>query len=216
MTQNKDWNINSAVAFTGHRPDKITHFRDSLEAEKSIRKSLSTEIVKLYDEGFRTFLTGMAEGFDLWGASEFLKLKRHWERVKNQERDKELVEKNSEFRLDDEVFAIENDYFSGVKCKGRSFEGRLVCVVPFRRFERVHSPESKPLFDLILAQADEVIYLSEYYYHGVYEHRNNYLVDASSRILTYYEDIAGGTRYTINRAQKLSVPITNILSPKLF
>lgn len=58
-TQNKRL---SRVCFTGHRPETIGR------SEFEIKELLRPVIIKSVNEGFRTFITGMARGFDLWAA----------------------------------------------------------------------------------------------------------------------------------------------------
>lgn len=58
-------NRTTTVAFTGHR-----HYRG--EADDALREQIRT----LYAEGFRTFLSGMAVGFDLSAAEAVLDLRR--------------------------------------------------------------------------------------------------------------------------------------------
>lgn len=58
-----------AVAFTGHRQERITTDRDTLFAE------LYRTIEELYRAGYTTFLTGMAQGFDLLAAEAVWQLR---------------------------------------------------------------------------------------------------------------------------------------------
>lgn len=51
-----------AVAFTGHRQGRITTKRDELFTE------LYNTIGRLYKQGYTTYLTGMAQGFDILSA----------------------------------------------------------------------------------------------------------------------------------------------------
>lgn len=67
--------INSleAVSFTGYRPEKIKNSQpdnDFLFAE--IQAHLLGTIHKLAEKGYKTFLSGMAAGFDLMAASAVL------------------------------------------------------------------------------------------------------------------------------------------------
>lgn len=57
-------NIENSVAFTGHRTYEG-------EADGELRQLLR----ELYDEGYRTFLSGMARGFDLAAAEAVLELR---------------------------------------------------------------------------------------------------------------------------------------------
>ena len=51
---------NKCVCFTGHRPEKLSL------AEDEVKAGLRLEISKAISEGYTTFLTGMAQGVDLW------------------------------------------------------------------------------------------------------------------------------------------------------
>ena len=53
-------------SFAGHRPEKLK------DDEATVRAFLQREIDLAVQEGFCTFLTGMAMGADLWAAEEFL------------------------------------------------------------------------------------------------------------------------------------------------
>lgn len=64
-------NINKAkaVAFTGHRQERISTDKETLFVE------IYNTIRELYVQGYNTFITGMAEGFDLLSAEAVLKLR---------------------------------------------------------------------------------------------------------------------------------------------
>ncbi len=55
--------------FTGHRPEKLKR------AEAEIISWLETQIRKAIDDGFVTFISGMARGVDIWAAEVVLCLK---------------------------------------------------------------------------------------------------------------------------------------------
>ena len=59
------------VAFTGHR--------DAVAADK---ERLASIIKQLYTDGYRTFMSGMAEGFDLLAAEVVLSLKEELSEIK--------------------------------------------------------------------------------------------------------------------------------------
>lgn len=59
----------TTIAFTGHRSKRITVDTSQL------KEDLYCIITDFYFRGFRTFLTGMSEGFDLMAAEAVLKLK---------------------------------------------------------------------------------------------------------------------------------------------
>lgn len=65
----------ACVAFTGYRPSKFAVSFPQGGAREAVSDMLRPVIRKLYDEGVRYFLSGMADGFDLWAASEVLALR---------------------------------------------------------------------------------------------------------------------------------------------
>lgn len=57
--------------FTGHRPEKLTR------SEADIKKDLEVEILQAVNDGFVTFITGMARGTDIWAGEIVLRLRKH-------------------------------------------------------------------------------------------------------------------------------------------
>ena len=55
--------------FTGHRPEKLH------EPEEQIKKDLEKAILKAVDDGFVTFISGMARGVDITAAEIVLRLR---------------------------------------------------------------------------------------------------------------------------------------------
>lgn len=70
-----------SVAFSGHRTFKTTPMDGDLFASSqeyipaSLTQRLRQTVMLLYDEGFRHFLCGMAEGFDLLAAEAVMGLR---------------------------------------------------------------------------------------------------------------------------------------------
>ena len=56
------------VCFTGHRPEKLDL------SEKEVKEKLREAIKKAIDDGYITFISGMAKGFDTWASEDVLKL----------------------------------------------------------------------------------------------------------------------------------------------
>ena len=56
--------------FTGHRPEKLTR------SEAEIKKDLEAAILQAIDDGFVTFITGMARGVDIWAGEIILQLRK--------------------------------------------------------------------------------------------------------------------------------------------
>lgn len=63
------------VAFTGYRTSKFTHFINDPNLLNIISAELYITIELLYEQGFTTYLSGMAEGFDMMAAEAVLALK---------------------------------------------------------------------------------------------------------------------------------------------
>ena len=71
---------------------------------------------------------------------------------------------------------------------------------------------SRQRYNNILAQADEVITLSETYFEGCFLRRNDYLLENSAFLMVYYDAIAtvGGTFYTLKRAVEKKMKFANV------
>lgn len=63
------------AAFTGYRPSKFAASFPENDAQLRVRELLRPVLVDLYKGGIRMFLSGMAEGFDIWAALEVLSLR---------------------------------------------------------------------------------------------------------------------------------------------
>ena len=87
---------------------------------------------------------------------------------------------------------------------------RVVAVVPFEGMQKGFSEEWKSRFEHIIAEADEVVTLATKYSVEVYTVRNNFLVDNSSACIAYFDGSKGGTAYTVRRAVKGLLRLTNL------
>ena len=66
----------NTCCFTGPRPKRLPCFGDPAAPEmKKLRSLLRDAILSAYRDGYRFFMSGMAEGFDLMAAEEVLSLK---------------------------------------------------------------------------------------------------------------------------------------------
>ena len=68
MTE-QEMRLKRCCCFTGHRPEKLT------QTEAEIITWLEYEIRKTIDDGFTTFISGMARGVDIWAAEIVLHLR---------------------------------------------------------------------------------------------------------------------------------------------
>ena len=86
----------------------------------------------------------------------------------------------------------------------------VIAIIPFKGSQERFSAEQRALFEKIVEEADEVITLATHYSPDVYARRNNYLVDNSSAVISYFTGEKGGTAYTVRRAVKSLARIINI------
>lgn len=70
MTRNEAELRLHRCCFTGHRPEKLNR------PEAEIKKDLEKAILQAIDDGFVTFITGMARGVDIWSGEIVLQLRK--------------------------------------------------------------------------------------------------------------------------------------------
>ncbi|MFR5640330.1 MAG: SLOG family protein [Butyricicoccus sp.] len=73
---------------------------------------------------------------------------------------------------------------------------QLLCAVPFDGQADRFPLEWKRRFNRCLLAADKVYALSRSYHAGCFAARNRFMVDASSRLICYYDGRSGGTAQT--------------------
>ena len=70
-------NKETTCCFTGPRPERLPAFGDPKSEEiRALERSLQKAIRNAYDDGYRFFMSGMADGFDLMAAEAVLALKK--------------------------------------------------------------------------------------------------------------------------------------------
>ena len=63
------------VCFTGHRPEKLNI------SERKVKELLKTAIIDAINDGYITFISGMARGIDIWSAEIVLELKKKFPEI---------------------------------------------------------------------------------------------------------------------------------------
>lgn len=167
----------TTVAFTGHR----TYGGQAAAA-------LRATVGELYVRGFRTFLCGMAMGFDLAAAEAVLACRD--------------FETGSAFS----PAAAPDPHFPHTPMPGL----RLVAVIPFRGQESRFPAVDRERFRRVLAAADHSVTLSPSYHAGCYAVRNNYLVEHAALLVAWYDGSPGGTHYTVRRALGRGLEFINL------
>lgn len=103
-----------------------------------------------------------------------------------------------------------------IRLKRNYLDVELICIIPFKGQNSKFSCDDKRRYNDIISRSDEVIILLENYSAECYMLRNNYLVDNSTVVVTYYDGSRGGTEYTVRRARKKMCEILNVYkSPQL-
>ena len=88
---------------------------------------------------------------------------------------------------------------------------KLVSVVPFRGQDANWSEPWKQRHDAILRASSKIILLNQHYVKGCYHERNRFMVDNASLLICYFSGKKGGTKHTVECAQKKNLKIVNLL-----
>ena len=87
---------------------------------------------------------------------------------------------------------------------------KLICAVPFPGFEFRWPLEWRERYNKVLHAADAVENILPHYSRGCFQIRNKWMVDRSSRLIAVYNGTPGGTRNTIEYAQRCGISIVMI------
>jgi uncharacterized phage-like protein YoqJ len=92
----------------------------------------------------------------------------------------------------------------------RNKDLKLICAIPYEGFELRWSEQWQTLYRQVLAEADLVKVIGKGYHPGIFQIRNEWMVDRSSRVIAVYNGQAGGTKNTICYADRHSIPVRSI------
>lgn len=84
---------------------------------------------------------------------------------------------------------------------------KLICASPFDGFERRWQKDWQERYKRIMKDADLIRFICPGYHNGCFQVRNEWMVNHSARVIAVYDGTPGGTRNTINYAQKVGVPV---------
>ena len=76
----------------------------------------------------------------------------------------------------------------------------LIAATPWPGFARRWSQEWQDQYNALLGGADLVVNVCDHYHQGVFQQRNQWMVDHSARLIAYYNGADGGTKNTIEYA----------------
>lgn len=151
--------------FTGPRSPRLP--KNPNEIIK-LEEKLKNAIICAYFDGYRYFISGMAEGFDLIAADTVLSLKGS---------------------------------FSDIK---------LVAALPYKNAPERQSCTVSEFMYRILENADIVENVFDEYIQGCERARNCYMVDRSSLIIGYYNNLSRGTAHCWGYALENNLKTINL------
>ena len=94
--------------------------------------------------------------------------------------------------------------------KEMGYNIRLIFALPCKNQDRLWSNEQKRLYNNLLAEADEVHYVSEEYHDGCMKKRNRYMVERSAYLICVFQYRKSGTEQTVKYAKKRGAQVINL------
>lgn len=88
---------------------------------------------------------------------------------------------------------------------------RLIFALPCRNQDEKWSIKQKELYHSLLAEADEIVYVSEEYFDGCMKKRNRYMVDRSGYCICALIYHTRGTAHAVRYAKQKGVKVINLL-----
>ena len=91
--------------------------------------------------------------------------------------------------------------------KAQNPEIHLIAATPWPRFAARWNEDWQRQYNDLLSSADLVVNVCDHYHNGVFQQRNVWMVDHSNRVIAYFNGSPGGTRNTIEYAEKKHVEV---------
>ena len=83
----------------------------------------------------------------------------------------------------------------------------LICACPFDGFERSWDEKWRKRYAEVIMKADRVEYICPGYNRGCFQIRNKWMVDRSARVIAVFNGEKGGTKNTIEYAERTGVKV---------
>jgi len=87
----------------------------------------------------------------------------------------------------------------------------LICALPHPSFEKGRSAFEAERFRRIIKEADETVLVNKGYFAACYQLRNIWMVDRSCRVIAVFNGQKGGTKNTVDYANRNGVSVQNVL-----
>ena len=94
--------------------------------------------------------------------------------------------------------------------RNKGADVKLICACPYDGFENSWSQEWQRQYRDILSEADLVKYICKGYSRSCFQIRNEWMVDHASKVIAVYNGEKGGTKNTIDYANRVGVPFIHI------
>jgi uncharacterized phage-like protein YoqJ len=91
---------------------------------------------------------------------------------------------------------------------------KLIMALPHPDFEKRWGIDDRLLYDYALKNADFVKTVSNHYYKGCCQVRNQYMVNHSGLVIAVYNGTAGGTRNTIGYVNSAGIEVRILYADK--
>ena len=88
---------------------------------------------------------------------------------------------------------------------------KLIAASPFEGFEQRWPTAWQKRYNAVMAEADLIRFISPYYHRDCFQTRNIFMVNHSSRVIAVFNGEKGGTKNTIDYADRHGVPVRNVL-----
>lgn len=87
---------------------------------------------------------------------------------------------------------------------------KLICACPYHGVETGWGREWKNRYREVLDAADETVYICEGYMWNCFRLRNTWMVDHAAMVIAVYHGEKGGTKNTVDYAERTGVPVVYI------
>ena len=86
----------------------------------------------------------------------------------------------------------------------------FIAAVPFKEQAELWPAKNRETYESLLSAAHEVVVIGKSYYVGVYQDRNEWMVDSCTERAAVFNGSHGGTANCVNYARRMERPITRI------
>lgn len=87
---------------------------------------------------------------------------------------------------------------------------RLICASPFEGFERSWQENWQRRYHAVMQAADHTLFVCPGYSKSCFQIRNEWMVNHSARVIAVFNGERGGTRNTLNYAEKCGIQLSTI------